>query len=170
MSTATYGSMLWTFQGANAAEAIVIPGNSIAVDVSSARRWIDCESELKAIRRYRKDWDGMDAEAPDPKLVDNAILFLGKLRRDGHLPAPDAISASPSGTIVFAWTSMPGYAEAEIVSEGVVEWMVESTSETIHTKQEWSDIDQRRAVRQGDRWGQIHSTSCEESEQFSNSR
>src|SRR5437667_10595783 len=97
MSAVLLHSIVWTFEQSK--EARVTSLTSISADIVASSRWLDRENELKAIRRYRDDWDGMGATAPNPHIVDNAIRFLRKLNREGEMGAPDSVGASPTGAL-----------------------------------------------------------------------
>lgn len=144
----------WTTEQSK--EAAVGSGDSISADAVVLKCWKQRENELKAIRRYRDDWDGMSATAPSPHLVDNAIRFLSYLKRSGEERAPDAVAASPVGSIVLIWDSKDLYVEAEIAAVGIVEWMYESRSGTTHEQKAWSDTNERPAARQGVVWSRSH--------------
>jgi len=99
-------------------------------DYAIAIRWIDRENDLKAIRSYRDDWDGMGASAPSPQLVDAAIRILKKIQYDGSLSAPSAVSGTPLGCITLEWRFSDGrYLEAELIDPQHIEWMEEAGGE-----------------------------------------
>lgn len=114
---------------------------------AAATRWVKSESDLKSIRRYREDWDGFGSPAPDPILVDAAIRFLGKLRKDGIFEPPFRVALSPNGSICIEWQSKEEYVEAEIVSEYQIEWMHAINGRTPTHTTGPLDIDDRSGVR-----------------------
>ena len=87
--------------------------------------WQVAERELLEIGRLRDDWDGMGAKAPDPETVENAFVFLNRLRREGDSLPPGAITASPRGRIVFSWHIRETYLEAEIIDSTQISFFVE---------------------------------------------
>jgi hypothetical protein len=89
----------------------------------TARRWKEHSDDLLAIRRYKDDWDGDGADAPDPQLVDQAINFLAALRKTAF-DLPFRVALSPNGAIGIEWQSPGTYVQAEIVAYDRVEWTI----------------------------------------------
>lgn len=132
MSAILSASIAWTQEVA----AITSSGAcSTSEGVPMLRRWAACENELKAIRRYRDDWDGMGARSPSPRLVDAAIQILKSFRREGRLSPPSAVSATPLGHVTMEWQMGESYLEAELTNPLCIEWMEEVNRET----REWSE-------------------------------
>jgi hypothetical protein len=100
-----------------------IISSTSSFDVADASHWIDRENDLKEIGRYSDNWDGFGSPAPDRRIVDLAIAFIGDLRyRDCRNP-PLRVALSPNGSVCVEWQSRGNYIEAEIVSTSRVEWM-----------------------------------------------
>lgn len=66
--------------------------------------WGSQVQHLAEIRQLRDGWDGDDAVAPDPELVESAAQFLMDQRRR-NLPAPTRIIPTPDGIIIIEWRS-----------------------------------------------------------------
>jgi hypothetical protein len=64
--------------------------------------WKDAIDELLRIRNYEVDFDGEGSFPPPIEIVDTAINFSRRLKNN-QLPAPNRVSASINGTIVFEW-------------------------------------------------------------------
>jgi hypothetical protein len=152
----------WTLEQSK--EAATRSKRSISTDVVASSRWLERENELKTIRRFKNDWDGMGAAAPNPHVIDNAIRFLRKLKQTEDAPAPDSITASPTGSVVLIWNSNDEYVEAEIAVEWIIEWMRETPSGTSHTSIRWNDMDRevdREYEGRGVLWEDQYSTLAE---------
>jgi len=121
MSTIATNGLIWTY--ACVPQRPTDIAFSISADGAIIRRWIDRENDLKAIARYRDDWDGLGTPAPDGKIVDAARQFLFKLRQQAADSPPFRISLSPNGSVCIEWQSKGFYLEAEFASENQVEWM-----------------------------------------------
>lgn len=63
-------------------------------------RWDLILRKLVSYFDYEDDWDGMDAVAADPDVINAAIHIALTLRNALH-PAPDAVDMSCNGTITF---------------------------------------------------------------------
>src|SRR5215469_769673 len=64
-----------------------------------AEGWLNRQNDLKVIRRYRDDWDGMGASAPQPQLIDAAIRLLDSMKYRESISPPSAVSGTPMGHI-----------------------------------------------------------------------
>lgn len=95
-------------------------------DVLAAEGWINRRNDLKVIRRYRDDWDGMGASAPSPQLVDTAIRVLERMQNSGGgASPPSAVSGTPMGHVTLEWHMGSDYLEAELIDAWHIEWMME---------------------------------------------
>lgn len=83
-------------------------------------RWAHCVDELLRVRRLEDDWDGQGSPAPEPSLVDSAILFAKLYQERGEI-APDFALASVNGSIVFEWHLPSEFVEVEVVAADRVE-------------------------------------------------
>lgn len=97
-------------------------GHSDTPNHSEARevRWSRCIDELLRVRRLEDDWDGQGSPAPEPALVDSAILFAKLYQERGEIP-PDFTLGSVNGTIIFEWHLPSEFVEVEVVSVDRVE-------------------------------------------------
>jgi hypothetical protein len=96
----------------------------ITANVRAIREWLARENELKVIRRYRANWDGYGADAPDRRLVDAAIYFLHEMRRRNDSFPPMRVALSPDGLVALEWVvSAQQLWRAEVRSPNEVEWM-----------------------------------------------
>jgi hypothetical protein len=111
-------------------------GSIAAENPPMSRRWSDCENELRSIGEYRKDWDGMGAEAPRKESIDAAIQMLAMFRENRRQFPPSAIGATPTGSVMMEWRFGDDYLEAEFVDFMKVEWL-EVKGNSIR---EWSDL------------------------------
>jgi hypothetical protein len=82
-----------------------------AIDVP----WLDLIDELLSLRGLEDDWDGQGGEAPDPALVDGAIVLARRFQDERETPA-DRVTAGVNGTIFFGWHFPGGYREVEVIS------------------------------------------------------
>lgn len=95
-------------------------------DVIAAEGWIDRKNDLKVIRRYRDDWDGMGAIAPTPHIIDTAVRVLERMQNVGAgVSPPSAVSGTPMGHVTLEWHIGHDYLEAELVDAEHIEWMEE---------------------------------------------
>jgi hypothetical protein len=120
MSAVTSNSIIWSCPSF---EAVVRPEPVSAENIPATNQWLDRERDLKAIRRYREDWDGFGAEAPDQSLVDVAINFLHCLRARNEMLPPMRISLSSDGMLAMEWQHGELFLRAEISNLNEVEWM-----------------------------------------------
>jgi hypothetical protein len=86
--------------------------------------WRDRELSLIRFRRFRANWDGNGADAPDPQLIDTAIRFLRTLWMRNWSDPPNIVALSPEGAVSIAWQYGKSFTEAEIVKADTVEWMM----------------------------------------------
>ena len=93
------------------------------IDSDIERRWRNCVAELRRLRNIGDNWDGFDAPAPDPNVVDLAIVFLNVCRTRDFTNPPFRAAVSPDGTVCIEWQGGGYYLEAEVVSPSRVEWM-----------------------------------------------
>ena len=70
------------------------------------------EDELTEIARLPDNWDGCGATAVTDDAIAHAQALLAALDATGD--APDLISPSPAGTVLFEWESSLGTAHLEI--------------------------------------------------------
>lgn len=103
--------------------------NSIDADIVMSSRefdltrsWTRCYEKLESISKLKEDWDGMDADAPDPDILETAFKFIGQIRASGELP-PSRIVAMANGGILVEWHfDKENRIEAEITESGVIEY------------------------------------------------
>jgi hypothetical protein len=96
---------------------------SIQADIGVIGRWAEREAELLKIRKYRDNWDGFGADAPDPELVDVAISFLRELRARNEMTPPGRVALSPDGLVAIEWQKGDSFLRAEVQNLREVEWM-----------------------------------------------
>ena len=106
-------------------------------DLERDARWERVNNDLLLIERLRDDWDGLGAKAPAFHIVKSAYILFHQLRRDQGLPPPNALSASPKGSIVFTWNQSGTYLEAEIPDPQRVVWLLELSN---GQSSMWTDI------------------------------
>lgn len=135
MSATANSSIAWTL----GTEFQTHPQASISTDAAE-KVWRDRRSDLLRIRRYRDNWDGFGADAPDPRVLDTAIEFLENLRlRDAAHP-PFRATLSPNGTVGFEWQTTSEWICVEIVSTERAEWMRTVTGQRPEHWEECLDI------------------------------
>lgn len=125
--------------------------------------WRNLREELVRIRGYADDWDGTGAAAPNPQLVDNAMLFLDLLKDQQENP-PDAVAATPNGGVLFVWDTEGPYTEAQIEEMWSVDWLYESPQGMKQETRQWKRPDPRRTARQGDEWAARRTISAADAE------
>ncbi len=96
----------------------------VAEDINKLQGWIEREIELSKIRNYRQNWDGFDADAPDPTIMDTAILFLRNLRGRANSVPPERVALSPNGSVTLDWLEGDNFRRAEIENPYQVDWML----------------------------------------------
>lgn len=97
---------------------------SLSSTKASARStWSSAEERLLSLRRLGDNWDGMDASAPEPEVVDVALRFL-KHQRERGADAPSRVSAGPNGEIAFEWQFEGIVLHAEIDEPGKILWIL----------------------------------------------
>ena len=111
--------MVWVARSiALAADALMTSPES-----QHSKAWRERMQELRAIRGYRDDWDGLGAQAPGPDLTDDVEAILRSCREDPSLPAPDRILATPDGGVAVEWQLGSTVLEVEFTASGVAEFM-----------------------------------------------
>jgi len=154
-------SISWILDKEESKPVLAQARESISADAAATNRWMDRENDLKIIRRYRDDWDGMGAKAASSAIIDYAIMFLNDLKWRGERPAPDAVVASPEGGIIFVWESKTAYAEAQISELGVIDWMFDLESGTTHSRRYWTAVNQIGSSGRGLLWDETQFFSHE---------
>jgi hypothetical protein len=129
MSTAANSTILWTTSYAPSCTFVDNRRSSIRSNIALSRCWTDREAELLAIRRYESNWDGFDADAPDPAIVDTALAFLRVLRDRDESNPPGRVILSPDGLVAIEWQKDESFVRAEVVSVEEIEWMRVSPGE-----------------------------------------
>jgi hypothetical protein len=105
-------------------EDLLHAGRSISADARLGQEWRNRKDELLAFRRYRDDWDGFGADAPDPAVVDVAVSYLDKLKREYFAFPPHRVALSPDGMVAIEWHLSGDFLRAEVVSIEQVTWML----------------------------------------------
>jgi hypothetical protein len=116
-------SIVWTMENTTF-ETAAYPSCSAALGIRDVQNWIERESDLSKIRGFGDDWDGFQSSAPDPRIVDSAIVLLRNLREACTLRAPQRIALSPNGAIAMEWVDGSTLLRAEIEDPTEVEWML----------------------------------------------
>ena len=93
-------------------------------DIDALRRWSERERDLARIRELSDNWDGFEAAAPDPTVLERASSFLRLLRDRDISNPPTALVLSPSGSIALEWIEGNGFLRAEVGDSNEVEWML----------------------------------------------
>jgi hypothetical protein len=87
----------------------------------SRDNWRKVILALESLRSLQDNWDGLDAAAPSPGIVDSAVELASRLAQTEMSPPTTAVP-TPAGTILFAWEGSE-YLELEICSPCRAEWM-----------------------------------------------
>jgi hypothetical protein len=124
---------------------------SISADARVSNEWRDRKNELLAFRKYRENWDGFDAAAPDPELIDVAIRLLHRLKEHSFDNPPDRVAIAPDGMVAIEWQFGESFLRAEIESANQVTWMLASPG---HATEFW---DQDPEATPGPQRGNIES-------------
>lgn len=95
----------------------------VPTDIRTVTLWGKREAELLAIRRFKYDWDGFGADAPNPTLIDTAIAFLHTLQERDETDPPHRVALSPDGLVAMEWQKGRDFLRAEIGNHAEVEWM-----------------------------------------------
>lgn len=124
-------SIIWT-QGSPAYGSVIYRSEPeqdtphfypVAEDINKLQGWIEREIDLAKIRNYERNWDGFDADAPDPKIVDAAVTFLRSLRKREDALPPARIALSPNGSVTLDWMEGSNFVRAEIENPNQIDWM-----------------------------------------------
>jgi hypothetical protein len=106
--------------------------NGISDDIHAIQTWIEREVDLSTIGKFQHNWDGFDASAPDPVVLDNAITFLRTLREYEPASPPTRAVLSPDGLIAFEWLEGNSFVRAEVEDSNEVEWMFAISGQPTH--------------------------------------
>lgn len=108
------------------------------------KQWAMRIEDLLRIRLLRDNWDGEDAPAPAPEVIDSVLELFPLLRTQAELPPPNRIVPSREGGIVIEWQFDPDhYLEAECSEPYRAEWMLEiPDAPTAHWPQNWGPLDE----------------------------
>jgi hypothetical protein len=93
-------------------------------DIRIISSWIERDLDLARIRALDDDWDGFEAAAPDPAVLDRASLFVRLLRERDFANPPARVALSPGGSIALEWLEGNAFLRAEIGDSDGVEWML----------------------------------------------
>ena len=100
-------------------------GNSTSSSETNLRNietWRSVSDEVSRFSNLQYDWDGLNADAQDPVIVETALRLIELLSKNGF-PPPTTWIATPSGTVGFEWRKKHFYYELEVVSPDRIEWM-----------------------------------------------
>jgi hypothetical protein len=100
-------------------------GNSTSSSETNLRnieKWRSVSDEVSRFSNLQYDWDGLNADAQDPEIVETALHLIDLLSKKGF-PPPTTWIATPSGTVGFEWRKKHFYYEFEVVSPDRIEWM-----------------------------------------------
>lgn len=84
--------------------------------------WSGIIAKIEDFSALEADWDGQGAKAPDPVLVESAILFA-QLCRQGGMAAPAVVVPGLDGCVIFDWQMADVYMEVEICKPRYGEFM-----------------------------------------------
>ena len=98
------------------------------VGIAASMSWNEREKDLARLRSFENNWDGFEAEAPDPSLMDKADFFLRVLKQRYPDNPPMRVVLSADGAVAFEWAKNDKFVQAEIIDPFRVEWMF-ATSE-----------------------------------------
>lgn len=93
---------------------------SLSAHADSPRLWDGVIDQLLTLRQLEDDWDGQEAAAPDPGVVDSALRLAVRFHHAGQPPA-DRVLAGVNGTVFFEWHTPTQYTEIEVVAPGRAE-------------------------------------------------
>jgi hypothetical protein len=91
-------------------------------------KWRSVSDEVSRFSNLQYDWDGLNADAQDPEIVETALRLIDLLSKKGY-PAPSAWVATPSGTVGLEWHAGKNYLEIEVVTPSLIEWMTVDKNE-----------------------------------------
>ena len=104
----------------------VLPVEANGADARKPRQsgeaWDAIIANVKDFSALQADWDGQGAKAPDPVLVESAILFA-QLCRQGGMAAPTVVVPGLDGCVIFDWQKADVYMEVEISKPRYGEFM-----------------------------------------------
>lgn len=88
-----------------------------AVGTYSSPKWLPSLLEwLQSLRQVQKNWDGYDADAPRPEMIEAASEFIRSIVERVPVGVPYATPTRVGG-IVFAWEQGPHQMEVEFDPE-----------------------------------------------------
>ena len=129
MSLALTAPIAWTVSETKPRE-IAAPVPTMA-EASINRQWRDRQTELLVFGKFRDDWDGFGAAAPDVRFIDAALSVLQQLRQSDPSDPPARVALAPDGLVAIEWQGGGQFVSAEIASvvdDGArrtvgIEWM-----------------------------------------------
>jgi hypothetical protein len=98
--------------------------DQVRADIHTIGSWIERELDLARIRELGDNWDGFEAAAPDPGVLDRASLLLRLLRKRDFANPPARVALSPRGSIALEWLAGNAFLRAEIGDSEGIEWML----------------------------------------------
>lgn len=106
-------------------------GNSSSSSETNLRnieKWRSVSDEVSRFSNLQYDWDGLNADAQDPEIVETALRLIDDFCKNGY-PPPTSWIATPSGTVGLEWYTRKNYLEIEIVTPSLIEWMTVDQNE-----------------------------------------
>ena len=96
------------------------------MEAAASKQWQIIEDQLFSYSSVADNWDGEGSIAPKPEIVSSAIDLVRnlKVRPELYSYAPSNAAISTDGSIVIVWRTNGLYADAEISTVGLVDWMV----------------------------------------------
>jgi hypothetical protein len=114
-------AIVWTQTGPTYRSSV---DHHVQADIRAINSWIEREWDLARIREFGDNWDGFEAAAPDPTVLERVSSFLRLLRDRDIANPPTALVLSPSGSIALEWLEGRSFLRAEIGDSNEVEWML----------------------------------------------
>jgi hypothetical protein len=83
--------------------------------------WLpDVLAYLEKLKTLKANWDGYNADAPRPEVVDAAAAYIRDVAARTNLPVPYA-APTPIGGVGFEWRNGPHSLEIEFTEPDVIE-------------------------------------------------
>lgn len=102
----------------------VEPGPEGGSSPAGEASWDRLVEELSRLRGLGPDWDGQGALAPEPANVDQAIAWIGEMRRWRRALPPTHVLPGTLGEVILEWRRGPFHLVAEISTPARLEWLL----------------------------------------------
>lgn len=86
-------------------------------------QWSKITGQIAGFKYREVGWDGEGARVPSSVLINSLINYLGWVKQNNAMAAPDRTVLSTDGSIIVEWQTTNTVYELEMSEPGVGEWM-----------------------------------------------